>query len=329
MPTYGDAEVQPRAAVVIPVKNGGQLLVTVLQRILEQDTPWPFEVLVIDSGSRDGSQDRVRELGVRLHEIPPGEFGHGRTRNLGVSLTNGEFVAFLTQDALPADRHWLRRLVEAMELTPDTAGAFGPHLPYPDCNPVTARELALHFQGFGDAANVVRLDDPERYAREPGYRQFLHYFSSNNACIRRTAWEHLPLPEVDFAEDQLWAQKAVEAGYAKAYAPDARVYHSHNFGVREGYRRAFDESRALRRLFGYVLVPNLRHLQGHWRRMVWRDWRWIRESRLSWWETLLWWWRIPLLNLAKLGGFYLGGRQEHLPDWLVQRLSRDKTLQRS
>ena len=162
------ASIPPRASVVIPVKNGGELLVRVLERILAQDTPWPFEVLVIDSGSRDGSQARVREFGVRLHEIPPAEFGHGRTRNLGVSLTRGAAVAFLTQDALPADEHWLRRLVEATELAPDTAGAFGPHLPYPDCNPITARELALHFQGFGESPNVVRLEDPERYAREPG-----------------------------------------------------------------------------------------------------------------------------------------------------------------
>lgn len=319
----------PCVSVVIPVKNGGPLLTEVLRAILDQETPWPFEVLVIDSGSRDGSQDRTRELGVRLHQIPPTEFGHGRTRNLGVSLTSGEFVAFLTQDALPADRHWLSALVAPMELAGDVAGVFGPHLAYQDCNPITARELGLHFQGFGDSPNVVRLDDPDRYARDPGYRQFLHYFSSNNACIRRSVWEHLPLPDVDFAEDQLWAQKAVEAGYAKGYAPDARVYHSHNFGVREGYRRAFDESRALKRLFGYVLVPNLRHLQGHWRRMVWRDWQWIREARLPWVDTLHWWWRIPLLNLAKLGGFYLGGRQESLPEWLVERLSRDKTLQRS
>lgn len=320
---------KPRVSVVIPVKNGGELLITVLQRVLSQQTPWPFEVLVIDSGSRDGSQARVQQLGVRLHEIPPTEFGHGRTRNLGVGLTQGEFIAFLTQDALPADEHWLRELVSAMELAPDTAGAFGPHLPHADCNPLTARELIMHFQGFGEQPNVTRLEDPERYGNDPGYRQFLHYFSSNNACIRRSVWDQIPLPDVDFSEDQLWAQKAVEAGYSRAYAPSARVHHSHNFGVREGYRRAFDESRALKRLFGYNLVPNLRHLLGHWRRMVWRDWHWVREAHLSLTQTLYWWLRIPALNLAKLSGFYLGGRQEQLPGWLVEYLSRDKRLQRS
>ncbi|MFO1353056.1 MAG: glycosyltransferase, partial [Gammaproteobacteria bacterium] len=64
-----------KASVVIPVKNGGALLVDVLKKVLAQRAPWPFEVLAIDSGSRDGSLEHIRELGVRLHEIPPREFG--------------------------------------------------------------------------------------------------------------------------------------------------------------------------------------------------------------------------------------------------------------
>lgn len=318
-----------KASVVVPVKNGGPLLVRVLRQVQAQQTPWPFDILVIDSGSKDGSRERVRELGVPLHRIAPGEFGHGKTRNLGARLTTGEFIVFITQDALPTGRGWLAELIAAAELSPDTAGAFGRHLAYPEASPATERELAAHFQGFGAVPNTVRLDDPARYRNEEGYRQFLHFFSSNNACIRRTVWREIPLPEVDFAEDQLWAKAVIEAGYAKAYAPQACVYHSHNFGVLESYRRAFDESRALRRQFGYRLVPSLRHLLIHGWRLTRRDLGWVRAAALGRRAKLGWALRTPWLNLARLGGYYLGAKQGSLPVWLHDIISRDKALQRS
>ncbi len=68
-----------KASVVIPVKNGGPLLVDVLTEILAQKTPWPFDILVIDSGSRDGSQAQVKGLNIRLHEIASQAFGHGKS----------------------------------------------------------------------------------------------------------------------------------------------------------------------------------------------------------------------------------------------------------
>lgn len=318
-----------KASVVIPAKNGGELLIRVVEQVLAQRSDWPFEVLVIDSGSTDGSIDAIRKLPVTIHTIPSHEFGHGKTRNLGASLTRGEFIVFLTHDALPAHERWLAALIEAAELAPDTGGAFGPHLPYPDASPMLRRELTQHFKGFGDKPGVVRNEDPARYAREEGYRQFLHFFSSNNACLRRSVWERIPLRDVDFAEDQMWAKDMIEAGYAKAYAPEAEVFHSHNFGVAESLQRAFDESRALNRLFGYVLSPALSHVLANSMRLTRRDWQWVNEDVAEAGHRLLWRIRVPLLNLARLSGHYLGARHASLPDWLVETLSRDKRLFRS
>lgn len=181
-----------RASVLIPVKNGGPLLGQVLDTILAQEAPWPFEVIVVDSGSRDGSVELVRQKGVRCEQIPPSEFGHGRTRNYLASLAKGEFLVFVTQDARPASKYWLRDLVQACDLGDSVAGAFGPHRAHPEARPVTHRELSQHFAGFGDKPSVVRLEDPERFAADPGYRQWLHFFSSNNACLRRSVWERIP-----------------------------------------------------------------------------------------------------------------------------------------
>ena len=63
---------------------------------------------MIDSGSRDASLAIAAAAGAEVLEIPPADFGHGRTRNLGAERTSGELVAFLTQDATPVEG-WLRR----------------------------------------------------------------------------------------------------------------------------------------------------------------------------------------------------------------------------
>lgn len=318
-----------KASVIIPVKNGGERFKDVLNATLAQQVPWPFEVLVIDSGSSDGSLPFARSRGCRVEEVSSGSFGHGRTRNLGAQLTTGEFIVFITHDACPASPDWLLNLVRAAEMAPDVAGAFGRHAAYADASIVTTRELEVHFAGFGATANVVRNDDPARYASDVGYRQFLHFFSNNNSCLRRSVWAQIPFPDVDFAEDQIWAKTVIEAGFAKAYAPDACVFHSHDFGVFETAQRAFDESRALRRLFAYVLVPSIRRLLRDWVYLTGRDWVWVAESSRSVWARSRAFFGVPFLNAAKLIGRYLGAREASLPAWLARAISRDKAMQRA
>jgi rhamnosyltransferase len=314
-----------KASIVIPVKNGGELFAKVLTAVMAQEVPWKFEVLVIDSGSKDTSQEIARSLGARLHIIEPKEFGHGRTRNLGAQLARGDYLVYITQDALPVSRDWLFNLIEPLEGNAHIAGAFGCHLPYPGCNPVTAREIEMHFASFGTETKVFVIDDWARYQSDVRYRQFLHFFSNNNSCIRRDVLEKIPFPEVDFAEDQLWAKTVLEAGWSKAYVPSARVFHSHDFGLWETFRRSFDEAKALKKYFGYDLVPSLKVFLYQWLKFTLRDWGWVAQAHLPSREKWRWHIQVPMRSFGRLAGFWLGGR-EGLPNWMERRLSRDQTL---
>jgi Glycosyltransferases involved in cell wall biogenesis len=87
-----------KVSIIIPTKNPGTIFSKVISRVLEQKTNFSFDVLVIDSGSTDGTQDYIRRIvdpRLRLMEIPAGEFGHGKTRNLGISSTSGEYVVLM------------------------------------------------------------------------------------------------------------------------------------------------------------------------------------------------------------------------------------------
>ncbi|ADU98432.1 glycosyltransferase family 2 protein [Alicycliphilus denitrificans] len=318
----------PRASVLIPVKNGGALLGEVLDAVLAQSTPWPFEVVVVDSGSRDGSVECARQRGVRVELIPAAEFGHGRTRNYLASLSRGDFLVFITQDARPADAHWLRHLVEGCDSAPDVAGAFGPHRAHPGARHVTERELAEHFAGFGSVLSRVQLEDRERFDREVGYRQWLHFFSNNNSCLRRSVWEKLPFPDVMFAEDQTWMLSAIKAGYAKAFVPEAAVYHSHDFGVWETLQRNFDEASSFQRDFGYDMQRSLARALASAVLLARRDARWLRQAGVRGWSWLKHSAYMAGIELARTSGQFLGTRHQSLPAWLLRVISRDQALQR-
>ena len=317
-----------KVSVVIPTKNAGPILADVLDVLMHQEAPWLYEILVVDSGSRDETLEIIKAYpSVRLIEIDPKDFGHGKTRNFAIGHTSGEFIAMITQDALPESIGWLKNFVDTIEQDARIAGVFGRHIAYPHASPFTRIELEQHFAGFL-ARPVVCLDDHERYINDEGYRQFLYFFSDNNALLRRSVWEKMPYPEIDFAEDQAWARLIIEAGYLKAYAHDAVVFHSHDYGFIERLQRSFDESYALKRIFsyqrGFVFSALIKSFVG----ITVRDFKVTLKFGLlktDFVHVV----RMPLDNLMRILGTYLGFNGERIPHFIRCRLSRDKKLMKA
>ena len=72
--------------MAIPVLNGARYLDEVLGAVRAQRVDAAVEILVVDSGSSDGSPEIARRHGAVVHEVAPEEFSHGGTRNLSTSL---------------------------------------------------------------------------------------------------------------------------------------------------------------------------------------------------------------------------------------------------
>ena len=249
-------QVSLKASVVIPTLNGGKLLLQVVDAVLKQKAPWSFDLLIIDSGSTDGSIEQLQAKGVRIHSIPKSEFSHGGTRNLGVTLSSGEYVAFLTQDALPADDNWLFSLVSTLDYEPEAAGAFGQHLPYPEASAFVKRDLSNHFKHLSQYPLYLdKNTDLKRFnTGESAWRQVLHFYSDNNSCLRRSVWQQIPYPVIEYGEDQVWADLIIKAGYKKAYAINALVFHSHDYNEQETFERSRIEANFFYQYFGYILL---------------------------------------------------------------------------
>ena len=200
--------VAPYASVVILTYNGSPEIDACLAAVCHQETAWPYEVLVIDSGSNDGTLETVRQyvaalaegrsvqmapaITIQLIEISPTSFNHGGTRNLGADLAQGEFVAFLTQDAIPADSYWLSALVSAFD-DPSVAGAFSRQFPKSDAHALTRRGLSL-WVGSQELRVVKRWPGDTAWAEmSPWDRYNLIVFDDVSSCMRRSVWVKSPM----------------------------------------------------------------------------------------------------------------------------------------
>ncbi|MCE2485342.1 MAG: glycosyltransferase family 2 protein [Desulfurellaceae bacterium] len=305
----------PRVSILLVTKNGARYLAEVLDGIGRQRGRFHLEeVIAVDSGSRDGSVEILRQAGARVMTIPAAAFGHGKTRNLAASHARGDCLAFLTQDATPATDDWLENLLAPLAADPLVVGAYSRHTPRPSCHPMEWRRIVEEeMTGRPDSRVNSRVDNPD-YERNPA---FFTFFANTSSIIRRSTWRDVPWPEVEFGEDHVWAKQVLEAGYKTAYCADSVVYHSHGYGPWANFRRHFDHFAALHQEMGRP--PS--HLAACLPEAV-RTARtdlafWARERGQTKTRVVCRW-ALPALgwHLAARLGVWCGERAEKFPDWL-------------
>ncbi|MGI8593983.1 MAG: methyltransferase domain-containing protein [Solirubrobacteraceae bacterium] len=296
-------------SVVIPVKDGERFLDEVLAAVARER---PDEVLVIDSGSCDRSVEIALKHGARVDAIAPESFGHGKTRSLGVDLTEGELVCFLTQDATPVEG-WLSAYRAVFDSSPpDLGAAYGPHLPRPETSPMIARELEEFFAGFSADGVVVH---------EQGDPAFL---SNVNACYRRSCLSEIGFRDVAYSEDQAFGEDMLAAGWRKAFVPGAAVLHAHDYGLLGFMRRYFDEYRGLRQSTGHVEPFGIRSWARVVREQVAADRDYLRRRGTRRGELARWSARGVVHHAGRRAFSALGSRADRLPSVAQRALSLER-----
>jgi rhamnosyltransferase len=227
----------PRISVIVPTLDGGAEFLYLCRHLAGVRERYGLDVLVIDSGSTDGTPEAAEAAGHRVHRIPRAEFGHGRTRNLGVRMAQGEIVCFLTQDVLPCTPDWPLAFARALE-DPSVAGVYGRQVPR------SAATMEMFFVSLNYPAEPLRFDpQPGGHHPRPGRVLFSNAFSA----ARRELLLRIPfIDEVPVSEDQVWAHQVLEAGYSIAYQAAAEALHAHQYTLRGLFQRTALVGRALR-----------------------------------------------------------------------------------
>ena len=126
-----------QVSVVIPTFDAGPGFGELLRRIDAQEGDFERRSSSSIPGSTDGTAQLAAKHGAILHNVSKSSFDHGATRDLGISLSSGEYVALTVQDALPLDERWLAAMVENLQSDNRIAAVYGRHVPRPDAGVMT------------------------------------------------------------------------------------------------------------------------------------------------------------------------------------------------
>ena len=217
----------PEVSIVMRSFNEAWALRDTLAALRRQVGP-TWELIVIDSGSTDGSVEIIREFApAHFVQISGRDYVPGRVMNHGMRLARADRVLFLNADATPANERWLEPLARALE-SPGIAAVFGRQIPRPDCRAVFA-------------CDYDRCFGPNRESAK-----WEHFFSMVSSGLRKDVWSRRGfLENLQYAEDDEYTRWARSQGLQVVYCPDSVAIHSHNYTAQQAYKRAFGDARAL------------------------------------------------------------------------------------
>lgn len=219
--------------VYIPTLNAGDRWAESVNMLRLQTYPIN-KTIIIDSGSTDHTLSQEFVHGFEVLHIDKKDFDHGGTRHMSVEkFPEADIYLFLTQDAILADELAIENLVRAFDLNPKLGMVYGRQLPH-----IGAKELESHLRIFNypSHSQVRSLEDAAQYG--------IKTISCSNsfAAYRRSAyWEAGGFPSgTILGEDVIIAGRMLLKGWQKAYLAEAAVYHSHDYTLKEEFKRYFD-----------------------------------------------------------------------------------------
>ncbi len=217
----------PFISIIMRSFNEGWALKDTLPAMQAQEFK-NWELIVIDSGSTDGSVELIRAAKPKhFIQIKKEEYNPSRVMNHGMQLAQAEFGIFLNADATPQSNGWLRPLVNALQ-NPQVAAVFGRQIPRPDCQAVFAHD---YDRCFGPHRETARWD---------------HFFSMVSSGLRKDIWSKRGfLEKMQYSEDDEYTRWCRAQGYKIVYCEDSVVMHSHNYTPAQAYKRIYGEARAL------------------------------------------------------------------------------------
>lgn len=302
------SENRVKVDVVIPTCKPDNRLYLILKYLMEQ-TISVNRIIIINTDSAYLNEENYNEFpNVEFYHIRRNEFDHGATRHWGMELSSGDFVVFLTQDAVPTDEYLIEELMKPFS-DENTAVTYGRQLPNEDC-----REMERFTRQFNYPDH-----DIVKTKRDIDTMGIKTYFCSDVcAAYRKSTYESLGgfVRKTIFNEDMLFAAKAIQAGNSVVYASGARVLHSHNYSYKQQFERNFDlgvSHRQYKEIFESIKTEDegIRLVKKTARHLV-------KTGR---------WYYIPdlILNSGfKFLGYKMGKCYDRLPLWLVKKCSMNK-----
>lgn len=301
-------------SVIIPTLNAGDSFGELL-KLIECQTLRPYELIVIDSCSDDATVELAEAAGAKVLSVQRTEFDHGGTRNVAAAAASGDILLFMTQDVVPLNEYLIEELVKPLvgdDAVEDVVYSY-------------ARQIA------DQRGNVLeQLARANNYPAESAIKCYgdidqlgIKTFFCSNACsaIRRDVFQQMGgfQAPVIFNEDMFMAARCILSGTKLAYCADAQVYHTHNYSVKQQFKRYFDNGVSMR--CNTWILPYASSATRSGSQLV--------KQQLKGLRAVGQWQLVPKLiaeSAAKLIGYKLGMNFQRLPKRLCRRLSMHRLI---
>lgn len=218
---------------VIPAYKPGRDLRELVEKLLDQTVKLGRIIIINTDREFFDEKEYLIAPAVEVVHITRHEFDHAGTRDMGLRMSDADYVLFMTMDAIPKDNYLVEKLLSGFRRADNIAVSYARQLPKKDCNRI--EQITREFN-YPAQSRVQTSDD----IKELGIKA---YFCSDVCAMYDTSIYRslggFKAPAI-FNEDMVYAAGALDAGYAVSYCADALVYHSHNYTGRQYYRRNFD-----------------------------------------------------------------------------------------
>jgi len=222
---------RPLVSLVVRSYNESQYLDQVLTGVAAQTIPdgRAIEVLIVDSGSTDGTLEIAARHGTNVIPINKEDFTYGRSLNLGCEASTGEFIAILSGHCIPQKENWLFELLKPFQ-DPAVALTYG-------------RQVGSAASKFSEARVF------EKYYPDGPPSQGPAFCNNANSAVRKSIWRRFRFDEsLTGLEDIDLGRKVVAAGFRIDYCPQSVVIHIHHESWPQVRRRYEREAIALRHI---------------------------------------------------------------------------------
>ncbi len=222
-------------SIVIRTLNEARHLPAVFEAIQHQRLPdVKVEVVLVDSGSTDGTVEIASDNGARITTIDKSEFTFGRSLNRGCDAAEGEILVFISGHCVPVGTDWLAELIKPIR---DGVAAY-----------TYGRQVGNGESKFSECQLL------KKYFPETSKIPQQDFFVNNaNSALTKSAWNHHRFDEtLTGLEDMDLGKRLMNVGYKVAYCANASVYHLHDESWRQIKRRYEREAIALQKILPEV-----------------------------------------------------------------------------
>lgn len=213
----------PTVSVIIPVFNNLSYTQRCLETLFAHSDGVPYEVVVVDNASTDGTRAYLEGLGDRVRTIfNTSNVGFGMANNQAAAVARGQYLLYLNNDT-EARPGWLREMVRLME-SDSSIGVVGSKLLYPDGK---VQHVGVAFRDGCRPSHLYRGED---LADHPIVNRVREVQAVTGACLmlRRGIVEEPAVFDEAFVngfEDVDLCLRVREKGYRVVYCPTSVLVH--------------------------------------------------------------------------------------------------------